>query len=966
MSKLKLGVEVVSFHADLIPKDGQGSTSAFVELHFDNQKFRTTTKQKDLNPVWNEIFFFNISDPKNLHNLTLEAYIYNHGKQNKSKSFLGKVCLTGTSFVARSDAVVLHYPLENQRVVYRAKGELALKVFVTDNPEITSSSNPLPATDSSFYTNSHSSQASVVENSNPDLFTTKNEKSHQLRDLPNTSKPETVDYALKETSPSLGGGKIVGGRFIGGDTRILSGQDLVEQISYLYVRVVKARDLPSKDMMGSLDPFVEVRVGNYIGFTKYIENQRNPEWNQLFAFARERMQSSVLEVVVKDKDLMKDDLIGSVKFDMNEIPSRVPPDSSFDPEWYRLEDKQRVKGRSELMLAVWYGTQADEAFPDAWHSDDVSPSSCSSIIRAHIRSKVYNSPRLCYVRINVIEAQDLIIHERNRSPDAYVTVQIGNQVLKTKMVQTQTTNTVWNEDLMFVVAEPFEEHLVLTVKDHIASNKDENMGMLVIPLSNVERRVDDRMIPGRWFHLQKPISDSIEEGRLKKDKFSSRVHLRIALDEGYHVLDESTHYSGDFQPMAKQLRKPSIGVLDLGILNCDGLCPMKLRDGKGTSDTYCVAKYGHKWIRTRTIMNSLNPKYNEQYNWEVYDPATVLTIGVFDNNNIGRSNGTRDSKIGKVRIRLSTLEAGHIYTHSYPLLHLHPSGVKKMGELHLAIRFSYKSLANTMFLYTRPLLPKMHYVRPVSIVQHDMLRHQAIDTVAARLSRAEPPLRKEIVEYMYDTDSDQWSMRKSKVNFFRLMSVFSGLIASAKWFGEVCVWKNPVTTVLAHLLLVMPVCFPELILPAVFLYMFLRGLWNYRFRPRYPPHMNIMTSCAEPVNYNELDEEFDTFPTTRNSEIVRMRYDEMRRVAGRIQNVVGDVATQGERIQALLGWRDPRGTAMFVMFCLMASVLLYATPYVLFIVTGFYLMRHPRFRGRTPSVPINFFRRLPSRIDNML
>ncbi|GKU96873.1 hypothetical protein SLEP1_g10056 [Rubroshorea leprosula] len=453
----------------------------------------------------------------------------------------------------------------------------------------------------------------------------------------------------------------------------------------------------------------------------------------------------------------------------------------------------------------------------------------------------------------------------------------------------------------------------------------------------------------------------------KKDKFSSRIHVQVCLDGGYHVLDESTHYSSDLRPTIKQLWKPSIGILELGILNADGLHPMKTRDGKGTSDTYCVAKYGHKWIRTRTIINNLSPEYHEQYTWEVYDPATVLTIGMFDNSHIGGSSGNRDMNIGKIRIRISTLEAGRIYTHSYPLLVLNPSGVKKMGELHLAIRFSYTSWANTMFQYTRPLLPKMHYIRPLSVVQQEMLRHHAVNIVAARLGRAEPPLRKEVIEYMSDANSHLWSMRRSKANFFRLMSVFAGASAVAKWFGEVCLWKNSITTVLVHVLFVMLVCFPELILPTVFLYMFVIGVWNYRFRPRFPPHMNIRISYAEMVLPDELDEEFDTFPTTKSSDLVRRRYDRLRSVAGRIQTVVGDIATQGERFLALLSWRDPRATTIFLTFCLVAAIVLYVTPFqVLALLGGFYAMRHPRFRQRTPSAALNFFRRLPAMTDSML
>jgi len=538
--------------------------------------------------------------------------------------------------------------------------------------------------------------------------------------------------------------------------------------------------------------------------------------------------------------------------------------------------------------------------------------------------------------------------------------------LRTKTVQARTLTPLWNEDLMFVAAEPFEDHIILSVEDRVGPNKDEPIGRLQIPLGSVEKRIDDRIVTSRWYNLEKHAAGDSEQS---KEKFSSRIHVRICLDGGYHVLDECIHYSTDLRPTAKQLWKPAIGLLELGILNAAGIHPMKTREGKGTCDTYCVAKYGHKWVRTRTIIDSLSPKYNEQYTWEVYDPATVLIVCVFDNCQVGDkgSGGNKDAKIGKVRIRLSTLETGRIYTHSYPLIVLQSSGLKKMGELHLAIRFSSTSVTNTIFLYSRPLLPKMHYVRPLSMVQLDMLRYHAVQIVAARLSRMEPPLKKEVIEYVSDVDSHLWSMRRSKANFFRLVSAFSCFCTVGKWFGDVCHWKNPVTTVLVHALFVMLVCFPELILPTMFLYMFLIGLWNYRLRPRHPPHMNTRLSYADAAHPDELDEEFDSFPTSRGADVVKMRYDRLRSVAGRIQTVVGDVATQGERAQALLSWRDPRATGIFLIFCLVVALVLYVTPFqVVAVVVGFYLMRHPRFRHRLPSEPVNFFRRLPARTDSLL
>lgn len=1008
MSNLKLGVEVVGAH-DLIPKDGQGSSSAYVELHFDGQKFRTTTKEKDLNPVWNEKFYFNVTDPSRLPNLTLDACIYHFNKSNNSKIFLGKVHLTGPSFVPDSDAVVLHYPLEKKNVFSRIKGELGLKVFVTDDPSI-KSSNPLHDVEPSVDTDHRSTPDHTpvsFTNSILSVFSRKkNETKHTFHNLPNSNEEKQhkssssaaakttkdhgthenksglpspkvfhaypgssypMDYALKETSPFLGGGQVVGGRVKRGYGPA-SSYDLVEPMQYLFVRVVRARDLPSKGATGGLDPYVEVKVGNFKGITKHYEKTQDPEWNQVFAFARDNQQSTLLEVVVKDKNMLVDEVIGTVKFDLHDVPTRVPPNSPLAPEWYRIE-KGKDKKKGELMLAVWFGTQADEAFPDAWHSDALSAGEISSSAYSQMRSKVYHSPRLWYVRVKVIEAQDLLVSENSRVHDAYVKLQIGNQILKTKPVQSRTLVLRWDQELMFVAAEPFEEPLIVSVENRVGPNKDETIGAVVIPLNQVDKRADDRPIHTRWYHLEESMSSAMdgEHGKKEKDKFFSRIHLSVCLDGGYHVFDGSTYYSGDLRATSKQLWKKSIGILELGILSVDGLHPMKTRDGRGSTDTFCVAKYGHKWVRTRTITDSLSPKYNEQYTWEVYDPATVLTVGVFDNGHLTNSDGNKDLKIGKVRIRISTLESGPVYTNRYPLLMLHPSGVKKMGDLHLAIRFSCFSTVDLMQLYFKPHLPKMHYKRPLNLMEQEKLRHQAVSVVAARLSRAEPPLRKEVVEYMCDTDSHLWSMRRSKANFYRLMTVFSGILRVVRWLGEVSTWKNPITTVLVHILFLMLVCFPELILPTVFLYLFVIGMWNWRFRPRCPPHMNTRLSYADRVSPDELDEEFDTFPTSKSPDIVRWRYDRLRSVAGRIQSVVGDLATQGERVQALVSWRDPRATTMFMVFCFVAAIVLYVTPFQLpILLTGFYLMRHPMLRSKVPPAPVNFFRRLPALTDSML
>ncbi|KAE8098859.1 hypothetical protein FH972_016893 [Carpinus fangiana] len=790
------------------------------------------------------------------------------------------------------------------------------------------------------------------------------------------------DFLLKETKPSLGGVKV-------------TGYDLVEKMLYLYVRVVKAKDLLARDINGSCDPYVEVEQGNYKGITRHFKRNSNPEWNQVFAFSvlntipqpsiqpsmllqdvqlclcsnlqfpfdlfysEARFQSSVLEVTVKHKDFVNDDLMGRVLFDLNEIEERVPQDSPLAAQWYKLEDRKGDKVNGELMLAVWMGTQADEAFPEAWNSDAVGVSGTEGV--ANIRSKVYLSPKLWYLRVNVIEAQNLHPSDMGRFPEVFVKAILGNQVLSTGICQSGNNNPRWNEDLMFVVAEPIEGPLILRVEDN-----DEVLGRCTIALQYVDRRDDNTPINAEWYTLEKHV---VVQGEEKKEtKVVCKIHARICLEGGYHVLDESINYSSDLQPTSKQLWNSSIGVLKLGILNAQKLMSMKTKDGRGRTDAYCVAKYGQKWVRTRTIIDSLDPKWNEQYSWEVFDPCTVVTIGVFDNcffNGRDKYGWAKDLSIGKTRIRLSTLETGRIYTHLYPLLVLNSEGVKKVGEIELALRFTCSSLLNMMHVYSQPLLPKMHYLHPLTVSEHNNLRLEAVQIVSMRFSLADPPLRKEVVEYMLDEGTQMWSMRRSKANYFRITGILSGLIAVGRWFDLICNWINPGITVLVHIMFIILVMYPELIVATIFLYLFLIGIWYYRCRPRHPPqYIGALLSHADTALPDELDEEFDTIPTSLPTDIVRMRYDRLRSFAGRIQTVLGDLAALAERLQSLLSWRDPKATALFVILFLVATIVVHVTPFqVLVLLTGLYLLRHPRFRDKLPSVPSNFFLRFPARTD---
>lgn len=999
----KLTVEVVDAR-DLLPKDGQGTSSPYVVVEFAGQRKRTKTSVRSLNPKWHEKLEFLVPDPSDMEAEELDVEVYSDKRQGNSGSsgggrknhFLGRVRIYGSQFAKKGEEGLIYFPLEKRALLSWVRGDIGLRIYYYEeqqqgeekkpdqsNPpqehkeakKESTSDIPLP-TETATETQEPPLVPLVVveEVPSPDPAPPQHAVEEHPREvlLAEVKRMQTTASMEKTTvSRRSNGGhfepKAVSGRFSSAREaadRISSAYDLVEPMQFLFVKVVKARNLRPCE-----NPSVKVRAGAQTVRTKQSPgNSANPEWNQVFSFGHAKTEST-LEISVWDGAAAAGEaFLGGVCFDLSDVPVRDKPDGPLAAQWYRLEGSDdrnptaHITG--DIMVSVWIGTQADEAFPDSWNTEAPHV--------GHTRSKVYQSPKLWYLRVTVIEAQDLHVGGPLPSPfpvDVRVKIQLGIQSSRTRRSTAggDSPSFSWHEDLMFVVSEPLDDQMLVLVEDR--SGKETTLlGHAMVEVASVEQRLDERPLPSKWFNLEGGKAAAAAPGGVA---YAGRIHLRLCLEGGYHVLDEAAHVCSDFRATAKQLWRPAVGVLELGILGARGLLPMKTKGGgKGSTDAYCVAKYGKKWVRTRTITDSFDPRWNEQYTWQVYDPCTVLTIGVFDNwRMFADLAGERpDYRIGKVRIRLSTLESNRVYTNSYPLLVLLRSGVKKMGEVEVAVRFSCPALLpDTCAIYAQPMLPRMHHLRPIGVPQQEALRGAAIKMVAGWLARSEPPLGPEVVRYMLDADSHVWSMRRSKSNWFRIMAVLAWVVGLARWVDDIRRWRNPVTTFLVHLLFLVLVWYPELAAPTGFFYLVLVTAWYHRFRPKLPPGMDVRLSQADAVEPDELDEEFDAMPTGKPEELVRARYDRLRALAGRVQTVMGDFAAQGERLQALVSWRDPRATRLFVGACCAAGVVLYVVPpKMVAVALGFYFLRHPMFRDPMPAPTLNFFRRLPSLSDRIL
>jgi hypothetical protein len=61
------------------------------------------------------------------------------------------------------------------------------------------------------------------------------------------------------------------------------------------------------------------------------------------------------------------------------------------------------------------------------------------------------------------------------------------------------SNPLWDKEMVFVVAELFEDYLLLSVEDRVAPGRDEVVGRVILPMTAIEKRSDEKPVTYWWF-----------------------------------------------------------------------------------------------------------------------------------------------------------------------------------------------------------------------------------------------------------------------------------------------------------------------------------------------------------------------------------------------------------------------------------------------------------------------------------
>merc|ERR1712025_1206125 len=152
-----------------------------------------------------------------------------------------------------------------------------------------------------------------------------------------TAKPSEVSAPIEtqkiETSVSSSISlpqTVEGVTFIDKDTKA----SLRSEDYELNLNVKKARNIEKKGIMGKPDPYVKVTYGNNAMKSKTIKNTYEPEWSYSTNLKITERSPDYLIIELFDEDIGKDDKLGNVSLDIQEIITK----QSISDQWVTLSD----------------------------------------------------------------------------------------------------------------------------------------------------------------------------------------------------------------------------------------------------------------------------------------------------------------------------------------------------------------------------------------------------------------------------------------------------------------------------------------------------------------------------------------------------------------------------------------------------------------------------------------------------
>ncbi|XP_039776417.1 synaptotagmin-5-like [Panicum virgatum] len=263
-------------------------------------------------------------------------------------------------------------------------------------------------------------------------------------------------------------------------------------VGVLEVKLVEARDLKNKDLVGKSDPFAVLYIRPLHEKTKKsktINNDLNPIWNEHYEFEVEDISTQHLTIkIYDDEGLQPSEIIGCVRVDLADLQPGKVKDLWLDLV-KDLEIQRDKKPRGQVHLELLYYPYAKHEGVSNPFANQIQLTSLEKVLKTESNGYDINQRKNVIMRgvfsVTVISAEDLPPMDIGGKADPFVVLYLkkGETKKKTRVV-TDTLYPIWNQTFDFVVEDALHDLLMVELWDHDTFGKD-YVGRCILTLTRV-------------------------------------------------------------------------------------------------------------------------------------------------------------------------------------------------------------------------------------------------------------------------------------------------------------------------------------------------------------------------------------------------------------------------------------------------------------------------------------------------
>lgn len=254
----------------------------------------------------------------------------------------------------------------------------------------------------------------------------------------------------------------------------------LKPVGLLEVKLVEARDLTNKDLVGKSDPFAVLYIRPLREKTKKsktINNDLNPIWNEHYEFVVEDTSTQHLTLkIYDDEGLQPSEIIGCARVDLADLQPGKVKDVWLDlVKDLEIQRDKKPRGQVHLEL-LYYPFGKHEGISNPF-ANQIQLTSLEKVLKTESNGFDVTQRKNVITRgvlsVTVISAEDLPPMDVMGKADPFVVLYLkkGETKKKTRVV-TETLNPIWNQTFDFVVEDALHDLLMVEVWDHDTFGKD--------------------------------------------------------------------------------------------------------------------------------------------------------------------------------------------------------------------------------------------------------------------------------------------------------------------------------------------------------------------------------------------------------------------------------------------------------------------------------------------------------------